>query len=65
MYVCICRAVTEHEIRDAIELGAHSMLALRHQLGVSTECGKCAAEVRRILKECLGDGHPRKTGRPT
>lgn len=57
MYVCICRAVTEHEIRDAIELGAHSMHALRHHLGVSTECGKCAAEVRRILKECTGKNH--------
>lgn len=65
MYVCICRAVTEHEIRDAIELGAHGMPALRRQLGVSTECGKCAAEVRRILKECLGGDHHHKAGRPT
>lgn len=51
MYICICRAVTEAEIRSAIELGAATEDALRSQLGVSTECGKCAADVRRILGE--------------
>ena len=51
MYVCICRAVTEREILSAIELGAVSMQALRSRLGVSSECGLCAGEVRRILKE--------------
>jgi len=57
VYVCICRAVTEQEIRDAIELGAHTLHALRKHLGVSTECGKCAHEVKRILKECRGAHH--------
>jgi bacterioferritin-associated ferredoxin len=57
VYVCICRAVTEQEIRHAIELGAHTLHALRKHLGVSTECGKCAAEVRRILKDCRGSHH--------
>lgn len=57
MYVCICRAVTEQEIRDAIELGAHTLHALRKHLGVSTECGKCAPEVRRILKEYRSAHH--------
>jgi len=49
MYVCICRAMTEQEIQAAIELGADSMHALRSQLGVSTECGKCAPEIQKIL----------------
>jgi bacterioferritin-associated ferredoxin len=49
MYVCICRAMTEHEIQAAIELGADTMQALRSQLGVATECGKCAPEVQKIL----------------
>lgn len=57
MYVCICRAVTEQEIRDAIELGAHTVHALRRHLGVSAECGKCAQEVCRILKSHLGNHH--------
>ena len=57
MYICICRAVTEQEIRDAVELGAHTMHALRKHLGVSTECGKCAHEVQRILKESRGGNH--------
>lgn len=64
MYVCICRAVTEQEIRAAIELGAHTLSALRDQLGVSTECGKCGPEVRRILKDCR-TGHRHKDRRKT
>ncbi|HEX8978437.1 MAG TPA: (2Fe-2S)-binding protein [Parasulfuritortus sp.] len=57
MYICICRAVTEQEIRDAIELGANTLTALRNQLGVSTQCGKCDPEVRRILKDCKASHH--------
>jgi bacterioferritin-associated ferredoxin len=57
MYVCICRAVTEREIRDAVELGADSMHALRDQLGVAAECGKCEPEIRRILKETRRSHH--------
>ena len=62
MYVCICRAVTEQEIRDAIALGAHTAHALRKHLGVSTECGKCAREVRRILKDSQSN-HPHEDRR--
>lgn len=51
MYVCICHAVTDREIRSCIEEGAHSMRALRTQLCVGTQCGKCARRVRTILRE--------------
>lgn len=51
MYVCICQAVTEKQLRTAITHGAHSMRALRNQLGVASCCGKCAAAARQILHE--------------
>ena len=50
MYICICHAVTDREIRACIEDGATSMRELRQQLCVGTQCGKCAREVRDILK---------------
>lgn len=51
MYVCICHAVTDREIRDCIADGAHSMRELRAELKVGTQCGKCACDVRALLKE--------------
>ncbi|MBI3044955.1 MAG: bacterioferritin-associated ferredoxin [Betaproteobacteria bacterium] len=51
MYVCICHAVTDREIRACIDDGGGSMRDLRKQLGVGTQCGKCACHVRAILKE--------------
>lgn len=57
MYICICRAVTEREIRAAIELGADTLQALRSQLDVATECGKCEPDIRRILREYKRNHH--------
>jgi bacterioferritin-associated ferredoxin len=51
LYICICHAVTDRDIRACIEDGADSMHALRQQLCVGTQCGKCARDVRGILRE--------------
>jgi bacterioferritin-associated ferredoxin len=51
MYVCICNAVTEREIRQCAELGASSLADLRKGLGVATSCGKCKAAAVEILRE--------------
>ena len=51
MYVCICHAVTDREIRTCIEEGADSMRDLRKKLCVGTGCGKCARDVRALLNE--------------
>ncbi|MCK2088004.1 (2Fe-2S)-binding protein [Thauera aromatica] len=49
MYVCVCNAVTERQIDQAVRAGATSLRHLRHQLGVSAECGRCA----RCAQDCL------------
>lgn len=51
MYVCICHAVTDREIRACIQAGACSMRELRAELKVGTQCGKCACHVRALLDE--------------
>ncbi|HWI14639.1 MAG TPA: bacterioferritin-associated ferredoxin [Burkholderiales bacterium] len=53
MYVCICKAVTDRQIRQAVELGACSLSDLKESLGVATGCGKCAPCAREILREEL------------
>ena len=51
MYICLCGAVTDDEIKDAINSGATTVEALQAQLGVSLQCGKCHCEVKTILQE--------------
>ena len=51
MYVCVCMAVTDRQIREAAESGARTLSDLRRELGVSSECGQCAAYARQCLEE--------------
>jgi len=49
MYVCICNAVTESQIEQAVHDGARTLADLRRDLGVSAECGSCATYARQCL----------------
>ncbi len=53
MYVCICRQVTEDQIRDLCRDsgGGTSLSDVRRQLGVGLDCGKCGNHARGILRE--------------
>jgi bacterioferritin-associated ferredoxin len=53
MYVCICKAVTDREIRGAVAEGTRTLHGLRKQLGCTGQCGKCKPQVRAILDEMV------------
>jgi bacterioferritin-associated ferredoxin len=55
MYICVCNAITDREIRQAVELGATTMLELRRNLGVAGNCGKCVDCARDILRDELSN----------
>jgi bacterioferritin-associated ferredoxin len=55
MYVCICNAVTDKQIRLAVNNGCQSMRELRMELGVAGCCGKCAPDARSLLLEGKAD----------
>ena len=42
MYVCICNAISDHKIKEAVAAGASSLTDLKDQLGVASCCGCCA-----------------------
>ncbi len=55
MIVCVCRRVTEREIRVAVRTGGASCLdSLGVELGVATQCGRCGDCARRIVCEEMG-----------
>ncbi len=59
MYVCICKGITDTQIRSAVEGGINSLSELRRALGVASRCGKCGVLTREIVQEslaaCAGD----------
>ena len=55
MYVCLCKGITDSQIRAAIEDGANSFKEVRNTLGVASQCGKCGILTREILRETLLD----------
>lgn len=55
MYVCLCNAVTDRQIRQAVEEGATRMRDLNLELGVAADCGKCACFAKSVLQDCLSE----------
>jgi bacterioferritin-associated ferredoxin len=60
LYVCVCKAITDHQIREAAKNGARTLNELRRDLGVASECGNCAAYARQYLKESIENERERK-----
>lgn len=53
MYVCLCNAVTDRHIREAVADGCGSMRDLQTTLGVAARCGKCAPCAREVLSDAM------------
>ncbi|MGV0954099.1 MAG: (2Fe-2S)-binding protein [Fluviibacter sp.] len=51
MYICICNAVTDRHIEQAVQDGARTLEDLHTQLAVGSQCGNC----KSCAKECLRD----------
>ncbi|BBL74763.1 (2Fe-2S)-binding protein [Methylomagnum ishizawai] len=54
MYICICKNVTDGQIRNAVRDGrVRNMRGLRQELGACDQCGKCAMDACRVLRDSL------------
>jgi len=53
MIVCVCKAVSDRQIRSAVKGGASSLRDLTRELGVGTCCGKCLPEAKAALSASL------------
>lgn len=50
MYVCVCNAVTERQIRALAEQGVRTLPEMSRINGCSSTCGACMDEAEQILK---------------
>jgi len=51
MYVCICRAVTEREVKDAIDGGADTVAAVTKACCAGDDCGACHGVIRDLIEQ--------------
>jgi bacterioferritin-associated ferredoxin len=49
MYICLCNAITDHDIRRAATDGVRTFAELQARTGCSDCCGCCEAEARSTL----------------
>ncbi|HTV87856.1 MAG TPA: (2Fe-2S)-binding protein [Stellaceae bacterium] len=56
MYICLCNALTDRDIRAQTAGGAGSVAMVYRGCGCQPQCGKCVPLVRQLLRE--GDTGP-------
>lgn len=57
MYVCVCNAVTDRQIAQAMRSGARDLADVTRQLGVGTNCGTCLSYAQELI-EATNPGQP-------
>lgn len=55
MYVCVCHAVTDRAIREAVETGAESLYDLQTRLPVGSCCGRCEDTARQLVDDLVAE----------
>ncbi|MCD8522518.1 MAG: (2Fe-2S)-binding protein [Saccharospirillaceae bacterium] len=50
MYVCLCKAVTQQQIEQAVGQG-DTYAQIRQKLGVGTDCGCCGQSAKQMIRE--------------
>jgi bacterioferritin-associated ferredoxin len=51
VYICICNAITEGQVRECAQGGTCSLEELASALGVGSGCGRCRDCAEQVLAE--------------
>lgn len=54
MYVCVCRAISDRQIREIVDRGAKSLFEVQAHLPVASCCGSCEDTAREIIDQHAG-----------
>jgi bacterioferritin-associated ferredoxin len=63
MYVCLCHAVTDRQIKQAVKEGVCSLRQVQLCLRVGTNCGKCIPATREIIDATKAEPRDQQNGR--
>ena len=50
MYVCVCHAISDRQIREIVERGAGSLGEVQAHLPVASCCGTCEDTARDLIE---------------
>lgn len=66
MLVCVCRGVSDREVREVLARGASTLRDVGRACGAGTDCGSCRDLLRSMLASCTPQGRdaPPGTARP-
>jgi bacterioferritin-associated ferredoxin len=59
MYICICHALTDGDVRSAEAGGAATHSDVFHHFGVVQSCGRCVPSMRSMLRSSDSAGDRR------
>jgi bacterioferritin-associated ferredoxin len=63
MYVCICNAVTDRQIKTAVQEGHGTFEKIQQQLDVATCCGQCESHAKEVILEAKNDKRKTRVSR--
>ncbi|NRA42670.1 MAG: (2Fe-2S)-binding protein [Pseudomonadales bacterium] len=55
MYVCICKGITDGQLRQAVDNGASSFREIAQTTGCSTQCGQCACTAKSLVESAIAE----------
>ena len=50
MYVCVCHAISDRQIREVVDRGAGSLSEVQCYLPVASCCGRCEDSAQQIIE---------------
>ncbi len=54
MYVCICNAITDGQVANAIGSGCRSVADVFKRVGERPNCGKCVPDLCKMVRSSRG-----------
>ncbi|MCA9730331.1 MAG: (2Fe-2S)-binding protein [Candidatus Eisenbacteria bacterium] len=54
MWICLCKSVTDRQVREAIEAGARTLEDLMRLTDAGTDCRDCLEALRAMLAQEAG-----------
>jgi bacterioferritin-associated ferredoxin len=53
VYICVCQAISDQDIRRAVAAGAHTFENVQAATGCTTCCGCCEDEARQLVQDTV------------
>ncbi len=64
MYICVCHAISDRQIREAVDRGAESLCEVQSYLPVASCCGRCEDSAREVIESHVESTTPVAPKRP-